>query len=165
MMLITGYHGTSATSAKEIIESGKFKISNGKKDWIGKGIYFYPDINDAYCWRNCEMILHTIVKVDDDEYLDIDTKEGKVLYTKVIDQLLKSIKGIDLSSPQQNQCAVMNLIWDSYDKLKVISASFATERTKIKTLIDTRDRRKEFCVRNNDCIVLVQDIRKGDLDD
>lgn len=165
-MLFTGYHGTTVENASKIIKTKKFLISNGDTEWLGKGIYFYPDINDAYNWRECETILHTVIKVNEDEYLDIDTKEGKDIYNIVTDFLLSmSISDKELSSPQKNQCAIMNLIWDTYDKVKIISASFATERTKLKTLIDTRPTRKEFCVRSNDNIVLIQEIRKGDLGD
>ena len=65
---------------------------------------------------------------------------------------------------QENQCAAANIIWNTYSNIKVISASFATERTIVPTLIDIRPRRKEFCVRNNDCIILIQKIEKRELD-
>ena len=165
-MLITGYHGTTEESANDILSSREYLISNGEEEWLGNGIYFYPNINDAYNWRNCEIILHTVIRVNDDELLDIDTIEGIIVYNAVVNYLSSLIiSDAVISSPQKNQCAVMNLIWDTYDKVKVISASFATKKTELKTLIDTRPKRKEFCVRNNDSIVLIQEIKKGDLYD
>ena len=165
-MLITGYHGTTEERANEILMSKKYKVSKGEKEWLGTGIYFYPDINDAYNWRSCDTILHTIIKIEDDELLDIDTPEGQAVYNEILIYLLSlHFKDLELSSPQKNQCAVINLIWNTYEKVKVISASFATEKRKINTLIDIRKRRKEFCVKSNDNIVLIQKIKKGDLDD
>ena len=42
-MLITGYHGTSLNNAHNILNEGKFKISNTDTEWLGSGIYFYYD--------------------------------------------------------------------------------------------------------------------------
>lgn len=164
-MLLTGYHGTSQEAAEIIMESKQFLISNKNKEWIGKGIYFYPNINDAYEWNDCEAILHVVIKVEQSEYLDIDTKEGQKIYNEIENVLLERFPEMISEKPQENQCAVMNLLWNTYDDIKVVSASFATKRTLLPTLIDTRRRRKEVCVRSNNSIKVIQIIRKGDLDD
>lgn len=39
---VYGYHGTSLTSAEQIISNG-FKLSNNDYDWLGTGIYFFQD--------------------------------------------------------------------------------------------------------------------------
>ena len=164
-MLIAGYHGTTRNNAKQILKSKEFKISNGEKEWVGRGIYFYPDINDAYCWRKSESILHTVIKVDSNEYLDLDSLEGQLIYRGVLRLIKCTMPCLNTSDPEKNQCAVMNIIWDVYKHLKVISGSFAKEETKIRTLVDFRERRKEFCVRDNESIVYIQEIKRGDLDD
>lgn len=172
-MFITGYHGTTEEESQKILESNYFVPSEGEDNWLGNGIYFYSNLNDAYEWEKSEVILHTIIKINRDEFLDIDTNEGKQVFNNVLKTLYSYIsKNIETSTFDfsnkkiiKNQCAVMNIIWDAYDELKVVAASFAKEKTKIKTLLDVRPRRREFCVKDNDCIVLIQKIRKGELND
>ena len=166
-MFLTGYHGTTSESANNIIKEGKFDISRSDTEWLGEGIYYYFDIDDAYKWRNTEAILHSVIKIEDSEYLDIDSKLGADIYNEML-ECISEIHGQKISPSarvQQNQCAVMKMIWNEYPKVKVISASFPTYQTVFKTLLDRRPTRKEFCVRNNECIKCTQLIRKGDLDD
>lgn len=166
-MFLSGYHGTTLSNANKILKDGKFKLSRSNTEWLGKGIYFYFDINDAYYWRENEAIMHSVVKIDPSEYLDIDTQVGMEIFNDILEFISKTQRESFKNSNniQQNQCAVMKALWNSYPKLKVISASFPKERTKIKTLLDKRPRRKEFCVRNNNYIKYTQLIKKGDLDD
>ena len=154
-------------SANNIINEGKFKISHSDTEWLGEGIYYYFDISDAYSWRETEAILHSVIKIEDTEYLDIDSDIGADIYNQMLDYIsTMQDKKIDSSvNIQKNQCAVMKMLWDAYPHMKVVSASFPTVKTKVKTLLDRRPIRKEFCVRNNDCIKCTQLIRKGDLDD
>ena len=166
-MFLTGYHGTSLDNGHNIVETKQFNISTGPKEWLGSGIYFYFLFADAYNWRDSDAIIHSIIEIDEDEYLDIDTKEGEEIYNKIIG-IISSMQQKNIfpnASPQENQCSVMKMIWEQVPKIKVISAGFPTEPTKIKTLIDKRCRRREFCVRSNDCIKHSYLIRKGDLDD
>lgn len=165
-MLLTGYHGTSQYSASKIIDEKRFDLSSADTDWLGPGIYFYPDVSDAYNWRDSEAIIHCIVKVDDRNYLDLDSVEGKKLYKEMEDHICTTL-GVTTAqkNAEKNQCALMKMIWDANPNLDVIAASFATTRTRYRTLLDFRPRRKEFCVRNNTCIKYMGLIARGDLDD
>lgn len=167
-MFLTGYHGTTLLNAEKIIESNKFNISHKNIEWLGNGIYFYSNISDACDWKNSEAILHSIIKVKDDEYLDIDSENGAKIFNEVfktISQKQKkkvSTKFIDI---QKNQYAVMKTIWSVCDNIKVISASFPTKDRTFLTLIDRQPLRKEFCVKDNDCIKHTYLIKRGDFDD
>lgn len=167
-MFLTGYHGTSNKSADNILEENFFKPSENDKEWLGKGIYFYFNFADAYEWINNESILHSVIKIDDDEYLDLDTKEGLNICRKAIDMVIKY--GVvtnpkDKKMAQKNQCAVMNCIWKLSDTIKVMSRSFPRERKVIEMIMDERSLRKEFCVKDNSCIKFTQRIRRSDIRD
>lgn len=165
-MFLTGYHGTSTENAHKIIDNKEFAISKGEKEWLGDGIYFYFDISDAYNWRDSDAIIHSVVKIKEDEYLDMDSDAGSVIYNGIL-EIISATQSKNIyrnATPQENQCAVMRMIWGQYPKIKVISASFAIKPTKINTLMDKRPRRREFCVRGNDCIKHSYLIRKGELD-
>ena len=88
-MYFTGYHGTNKESADAILNDKGFLISKGEEHWLGDGIYFYPDFGDALNWKyeasdsEVEAVLHTIIRVEDDEYLDLDNEEAKKLFLKI----------------------------------------------------------------------------------
>ncbi len=159
-MLITGYHGTTASYAHSIILEGKFHVSNGNKEWLGNGIYFYEKFSDAYNWRPAsgerKEVLHSVIEISDDEYLDIESPEGIAAWEGIL-TFIRSTGDVELTGTyQENQCAVCNMIWDTSPDIKVLAASFATVPMKEKLLIDTRPRRREMCVRGNEQIKCTQ---------
>lgn len=160
-MHISGYHGTSLEAAQSIVASKEFHPSTGDKQWLGDGVYFYFAVDDALNWSNSEAIVHAIVEVEFDNYLDIDSPRGLAVYRKVKEYLsTKYCQYVNDISPQKNQCLVMNIIWEKCSSIEVIAASFASKPTEFKTLIDDRIKRKEFCVRNNKPIKYIHCIKR-----
>ena len=150
-MLITGYHGTTETYAHNILAEGEYH---------GNGIYFYEQFSDAFNWRpksgQEKVVLHSVVKIADDEYLDIDSPEGERAWRGILEYICK-VECIKLTgTPQENQCAACRMLWDSNPDIKVVAGSFATMPSQVKVLIDKRIRRREFCVRNNEPIKCTQ---------
>lgn len=165
-MFLTGYHGTTLDHARSILKNG-FIESNGKREWLGKGIYFYFDIKDAIAWKNASAILHSVIRIDDKEYLDIDTEEGADIFNEAA-ECISLFQPKQVRSPanaQKNQCAIMNILWDSYPKLKVMSAALPPYSKKVETVIDSRPKRREFCVRSNEFIKFTYLIERSDLYD
>lgn len=94
-MLLEGYHGTSAASAKEILNSN-YKISVGDDEWLGNGVYFFTSgINSkpaeqakkwaiAQSWDNASgnyrykrfCIIKSRIAVEEDSLLDLTTENG-----------------------------------------------------------------------------------------
>ena len=170
-MILTGYHGASHIRSDEIEATRKFHISTAQKDWLANGIYFYFNFEDAYNWKGTsgnetsESVFHALVSVTDDEYLDFDTEDGRILYSKVVEYLAATHdKRIDPNAAQKNQCAVIQTIWDANPQLMVMACSFSPVRTVFQTKYDYRPVRKEFCVRNNLPIIYIHRIRRGDID-
>ncbi len=159
-MLITGYHGTTSTHANNILKEGEYHLSNGDREWLGPGIYFYDEFSDAFNWSHQldeeKVVLHSVIELSDEEYIDIDSDEGEKIWTEILDFICDS-QNVKLDRTfEENQCAVCKMIWDSNPQIKVLAASFATSRSKAKVLIDKRKRRREFCVRNNEPIKCTQ---------
>ncbi len=166
-LFLTGYHGTTLDRANSILESGRFIESNGEREWLGKGIYFYFDISDAIAWKEASAILHSVIRVDDAEYLDINTEEGTDIFNEAAEciSFLQSKQVRSSANAQKNQCAIMNILWDSYPKLKVMSAALPPYSKKVETVIDLRPQRREFCVRSNEFIKFTHLIKRSDLYD
>lgn len=162
-MLITGYHGTSIKSAKAIIKEKRFNFSSDNKAWLGSGIYFYPNIQDAFDWKKSKAILHVVINVRKDKILDIDTERGNQIYKKAYN-FIKNRTSLDMDNKaQENQCAVMNLIWDTNPKFDVIMCLFPKSKTEMSTLHDVREKRKEFCIRNSKLIKKISLFRREEL--
>lgn len=155
-MYFTGYHGTSRENGYNIIADKRFNLSSGKAEWLGTGIYFYREFSDALVWSKDSTVLHAVIRVEEDEFLDIDSEQGLEVLRKVL-ALIETKYDMHIDgTPEENQCAVANFIWQDNESIKLISASFATEPTKVKMLIDSRIKRKEFCVRDNEYIKSIQ---------
>lgn len=79
VLKITGYHGTSADSAKSILDNG-YSLS-AETEWFGAGVYFFEDcapfsygIEEAKWWvtkRNYDYWVILQSSIESDNYLDI----------------------------------------------------------------------------------------------
>lgn len=164
-MIIVGYHATNKENAKKILKNG-FIQSNGDKEWLGRGIYFYLNIQDALEWRQCDTVLCTFIKVNAKYILDIDSEKGKSKYLKASNKVIEQTKKLKVEldkDAQKNQCAVVNLIWDLNKNIKLIKSSLPKEKSKINTLFDPRKKRKEMCIRDKKMIKKIVSINKEDL--
>ena len=159
-MSLKGYHGTSRENAESILRQQAYHISKGPKHWLGDGIYFYFNPQDAQKW--CEKIdgevLCSTVECNRDECLHLNTEEGRKFLRDGL-KLIENIFQIKLSTQakdtQQNQCALINTLWKCYPKLMVVIGQFPTVPRKKGApplLSETRTLRWEFCVRNNERI-------------
>lgn len=159
-MLITGYHGTTEQYAHSILREGKFRISRANKEWLGHGIYFYEKFADAFSWKpqsgEEKAVLHSVIRIPDDAFLDLDTDEGAKAWQGILDYLCQTEKIKLTGTAQENQCAACNMLWDSNPDIMVLAGSFAAQRSKVKVLLDRRIRRREFCVRDNQSIKSTQ---------
>ena len=149
-MYLTGYHGTNQSSANRIIRNQKFHLSNGRKEWLGNGIYFYIDFADSLDWAQMRYnddyaVVHALIKINEDELIDYDSVKGTKLLNIILEYIGTSLGG----TPQENQCALANYIWSRSPDIKVLKSSFAKTPSKVKMLKDMREKRIEFCVRDN----------------
>lgn len=151
-MIITAYHGTYKKYVSKILREKSFNISTGNKEWLGHGIYFYPNYKDARVWiknPNDRSVLHVVIDVPKKYIIDFDTDIGKKVLNRFINLFVKN--GLPILSCQENQCAIMNIIWASR-AYKVFMGSFATRPSLIPMLTDARQRRPEICIRDNKLI-------------
>lgn len=49
--IIKLFHGTTVEAASKILNKQKFDKSNNEDDWLGKGIYFYENLNNAILYN------------------------------------------------------------------------------------------------------------------
>ena len=106
---IIGYHGTEIQSANLILSNSKYNQSNNEDDWLGSGIYFYDNLENAILYnirkyinknkiypqytelKNKTAILVNIIKCKEDEIVDLNEFENlqkflglwKIFYDRV----------------------------------------------------------------------------------
>ena len=161
-MYLTGYHGTNKEYAENILNNQRFVPSIGEKHWLGHGIYFYPNFEDALNWAkeyhpNNEAVIHALICVDDEEIIDFDAPDGKKLFHDIIWAMGEQLN-LSETQVQKNQCIVCNTIWATNNKIKVLKSHFGKEQTLFRTLIDYREQMLELCVRDNSVIQGICDI-------
>lgn len=162
-MIIVGFHATSKKNAKSILKNG-FKLSSNSNDWLGKGIYFYPNIQDAIEWKKYDYIICSFIKVSKNQVLNLNTENGKLIYDKAYNEIVRRYrKDRIILNFQEYQCSIVNLIWKTNNRIKLIACSFPRNKRLIKTMFDTRERRIEFCIKNNDIIIKNILLKKEDL--
>jgi len=84
-MEITFYHGTIEEYGRKIYEGESFQFSDGEEHLLGKGVYLYDDPKHAAVWAKMKakynsgkaMILKVMVDVNEDDYLDLDSRDGQ----------------------------------------------------------------------------------------
>ena len=135
---VIGFHGTTAESAAEILESG-FRLSRNPYDWLGDGVYFFQyGFERAWEWalenhgEDSAVIAAEIQLID---CLDmLDTRWTKVI-SDAHNQFLKLYKQAGLSLPRQTPRAhrldrevinyVVGVLSDRGISIKCVRAAFA----------------------------------------
>lgn len=163
-MYLCGYHGTSEASANSILKDNSgYTPSSSEHEWLGTGIYFYSNFEDAYVWKDAEVVLHSVISVTPDQILDLDSERGMERYRDA-EALLQKKVGKELTSdPIKNQCAICRIIWKNCPTIKVIRYSFALPVGDVMALVLANRKRCEFCVRDNSLIVNTVMIKKEEM--
>ncbi len=110
------YHGTFGNAAKSIEKDQSFLESELNKDhWLGRGVYFFrEDEEQALLWANYKIkntkklekqdssVVEVILKVEDNKYLNLDTRRGLATLEKHITEMDKEVRVIFNSMDHAN---------------------------------------------------------------
>lgn len=157
-----GYHKTLYIYVESIKENG-FKPSNNNNDWLGLGVYFWDNIENAKWWnvgtgsiiRNC--IIECELKCDLNQYVNLNENmyEFDLFCKKYMRELTKN------KSPKpnfKNNNQKKKYFCDLYCRKNNLSIlSFEFEHDIINTAgfkIGTKKRR-QICVRNPNLIQIL----------
>lgn len=93
---IVGFHGTSVEYAEKIIDTTELKPGNLRNDhWLGQGAYFFrEDPEQAKLWAmnryaRTPAILKTIIKTNNKDFLNLDTRSGLNYFNSFIKNEVK----------------------------------------------------------------------------
>lgn len=140
-MYLSGFHSMTLANARRIMREGRFDCSEDSANRLGPGVYFYTDIPDACAWRDAEVILHSIIHLEDDQLYDFDTAYGRYVFQLISEWLDNENRklGLKESSNQRknNQVTIAQILHSMYPNIKTFAASFHVG-LKPQTIFDSR---------------------------
>lgn len=129
---IIAYHTTEKSRADSIIRSNFFKGSTKSNEWLGAGIYFWDDIEDAEWWKSNiknvtkenTKVIKVILNCKNSEYRDLTLKDNMNEYKRICKEVEKS-KHVKVNTKSVSE--LRNLYCNYYKrllKIRLISYEF-----------------------------------------
>ena len=150
-----GYHTTPKMYKDSILKNG-FKPSIQKNDWLGEGVYFWDNEENALFWRRRsksipQCILVCDLKCQISEYLDLDKESNMKNFEKFLNKYFKSVaEDIVVKPVFKNNNERRKFFCDLYcscNNIRILSFTFTHEIiNKFGFRIETINRR-QICVR------------------
>jgi hypothetical protein len=113
-----GYHGTTKENATKITKDGEFYISIKTHEWLGKGVYFWENVQDGFWWNNNEAVLCVNLVCKPEQYIDLDNdmhllEEFVIAYVEEMTKHGKSHP--NFKNKHEQRCFFCNAYKRTYD--------------------------------------------------
>lgn len=168
---LIGYHGTTLSKAEKIIRERFFIKSTKDTEWLGEGIYFFPDIANAIWWaKNASKrfngrpaVLLVELWYEDYQMLDLDKPRDlrKMIYDfkDFLQGLAKEGEMIpDFSdSLPKLWCFSCNTYKARHPQIKLIAYTFENPQ---ETCTGFKYKQRQFCSTDNS---IISHIRKEEI--
>ncbi len=168
-MSMSGYHGTAQSRFKSI-QREMFRPSSGEKEWLGPGIYFFAEYENAVWWAKGEarkrirpkagdppFVIQVNLWYKDNEHLDLDLAPDREQYEFLVSQIESKLVKKPYFDGQHSaiarklrRCYYCKLLFRS-TQVKILSCTFSKEYNEYDIPIN----RKEHCVSGNEPIEIV----------
>lgn len=162
------YHGTSLENAKKICKSSNdidFKVSCKTNEWLGNGVYFFDNKQNAVDWSKKVRkfkeigIVSAMITADEEKVFDL---VGNLSHLEIFDKMCSIVA--DKYKNTTNKKIDSNFMSTTIELLKarkdfdVIKAFFEIKNTNFKNINKAREKfpinigRIQICVINTNCI-------------
>lgn len=161
-----GYHTTLSCYKDSIIENG-FWVSNESDDWLGEGVYFWDNENNARWWKKNSGIFKKCIFTCDlkcplSNYLNLDLEMKK--FESYLNEYMNSSYGKRLAKPKfknVNECKKFYCdLYCSRNNICILSFSFEHDIINKFGFKAGTIKRRQICVRNPKCIS-INSVREG----
>lgn len=163
MGLYVGYHGTNVLAAEKIISSQKFILSTGEDEWLGIGVYFFWDADDAGWWcADClKLKTYTVLQADLEASTVVDFvhRRGDLeSFKKFCNQVKDKSSKMGNGKKRQNYMGLAIKMMVALQKPDIIIGGFDQNRkiwfnnAELKSKFPLVVSQVQMCVLNRDCI-------------
>lgn len=158
----TGFHKTLDIYKEDIIKHG-FKVSVQEDDWLGEGVYFWDDINNAYWWKKSNTLFKSCIFVCEltcgvSQYLNLDNDDEMNNMETFTQQYLREMSKSNGYKPKfNNNNQRKKFFCDLYcakNNYAILSFTFEHDRMNRSGFKTGSDFRRQICVRNPMCITI-----------
>lgn len=163
-----GYHTTTISDAKSILSRHIFIDSNGPKEWLGKGFYFFAYLYDAKQWRTKNKrligketcILAADLMYNKEQLLDLDNPEDLETLEAVLritaERNSRAKRPISIennkASWERRICAACNLARIFYPIIGIIIYTFSNKQSTEFQDSYFVQRQRQMCVSEHSII-------------
>ena len=163
----TGYHTTYTIYKDSIINNG-FKPSVEDGDWLGEGVYFWDNEENALWWKRKSSLMEKCIFVCDlncpvENYLNLDDKSRMKEFEKFSGKYLSSMISLSKMKPSfSNNDQRRKFFCDIYctkNDIDILSFTFEHDITNKFGFKTGTYKRRQICVREPKCIS-IKDIKE-----
>lgn len=162
-----GYHATTKTNARSILSRHRFIDSNGPKEWLGKGFYFFAYLADAKKWCSTRKdlrgketcVLKAELKYNSEQLLDLDNPDDLETLEAILneaDRINKSaiipLTTLSKESWEKRICAACNLAREFYPNIGIIIYTFSNKQDTDFQNNYFQQRQRQMCVSDHSII-------------
>lgn len=165
-MVQRAYHGTSLKNAKKICKANNeidFKMSCGENEWLGHGVYFFDNEQDARDWSikvrrfNKIGIISATIKAEEEKVLNLISNQKHIdIFINTIEKVRQKSEQFKNENIYTNYTALAMKILMEAIKYDVIKAIFKPDKKLKEKIKDIPSNmlvgRIQICVVNTDCI-------------
>jgi len=169
---IKAYHGTSLACANIIVKSKRFILSEGNKEWLGSGIFFFPHFGSAAKWaqsKRVPSVLSVILKFTHDQFFDLDKPYNLRAFEKCFREYMADLANegefrpkfskINLEELKKLWCFSSNVYKEENKNVKLMAYTFSMP---YDTLTGFEFKQRQFCSTDNS---IITDIHEEEIHD
>ena len=167
---VNAYHGTIRPFAECILNYGEFKPSTKRIEWLGNGIYFFENLEDAVWWANTQkkrhgkegIVLSSILCCNNDQFMDLDKAVNlkKIInyakrFTEGLEKQGKMIPRFSSENIDALRCFWCNVYKREHPNIKLLAYTF---ETATETNVGFRFKQRQFCAVDNSVISEIKEV-------
>lgn len=158
-----GYHTTYSIYKENILSDG-FNFSNKKYEWLGEGVYFWDNEENAIWWKKDSDMFNKCIfvcrlKCEKTKYLDLDNKMQMKKFDNFLKEYLISFKRSNGYKPKfKNNDECRKYFCDVYcsnNNVSILSFTFEHDIISSFGFKTGAIKRRQICVKNRNCISIL----------
>lgn len=166
------FHGTIMPYAEKILAEQHFNPSTKSNEWLGFGVYFFPNRSHADWWAGNQSekhgqpsaVLSAVIQCDESTFFNLDLNENARLLNNFADSFLQEIKNegklkINFKKKADLRCFIVEAYKERHPEIQLIAYTFDAPGHYSKWLYPPKQ--LQYCVVDHKIISNIKLASKG----